>query len=165
MSAKTQKIGGPQTLQTSPAFWYCVACHINIFWNLKNVNASCSGRCCTPSQHGWSLFPAVSATVPAGTPSHLSQWQPLPVFHPNVSCGFFPFQITIFPGKKNPSHPSAAHSKCTRRQWRTQDLRMGDRVAVSAERVGFGEGSSLPSSVVDAVKKILTWQWGSIEPP
>jgi len=30
---------------------------------------------------------------------------------------------------------------------------MGDRVAVSAERVGFGEGSSLPSSVVDAVKK------------
>ena len=80
----------------------CSLSHKHLLEFKKNVNASCSGRCCTPSQHGWSRFPAVSATVPAGTPSHLSQWQPLPVFHPNVSCGFFPFQITIFPGKKNP---------------------------------------------------------------
>ena len=33
MSAGTQNIGGPQTLQTLPAYWYCMACHVKIFWN------------------------------------------------------------------------------------------------------------------------------------
>jgi len=46
MSAKTPKIGDPQTLQAPPALWYCMACHINFFWNLKKciLGVSCKSH-------------------------------------------------------------------------------------------------------------------------